>query len=303
MGGITLLIILQMSHLLKVNCLESAEVASVHPSAYNSLTLGHYTTLVSNTSTVRTRLLLHPVYAQINDVASLRIFMESHVFAVWDFMTLIKTLQRRVTCIEVPWLPPQDATSARFVNDIVLAEETDEVKPGYYISHFELYLLAMEEVGANCQPIKAFLEGLRQGYTSEQSLAALSIPATTKQFVLNTLESAQGSTHEVAATFLLGREDIIPRMFHRLLNQLEQSSGTYCHAFRLYLERHMHLDEECHAPMGQKLLMNLCSDDVQKWQDAQRITEQALQSRCTLWDGIGQAINATREVCLSASRG
>lgn len=291
-----------MSQLLEVNCSESEQVANTHWNSHTNLLLNHYATLVSNTNVARTRLLLHPVYAQVNDVQSLKVFMESHVFAVWDFMTLIKTLQRRITCIDVPWLPPQDATSARFVNDIVLAEETDEIKPGYYVSHFELYLMAMEEVGADCQPIKTFLEGLRQGHTPEQALAPLPIPATTKQFVLNTLTSAQGATHEVAATFLLGREDIIPKMFHRLLNQVEQSSGIYCHAFRLYLERHMHLDEEVHAPMGQKLLMNLCGDDTQKWQDAQRMTEQALQARHALWDGIDQAISKTREVCLSASR-
>jgi hypothetical protein len=290
-----------MSYPVKVNGLESEKDAI--EKGDGSLTFNYYNSLIENTNSLRGALLSHSIYNQVTDLASLRIFMELHIFAVWDFMTLIKTLQRRLTCVEVPWMPPQDATSARFVNDIVLGEETDEIQPGRYLSHFELYLLAMEEIGANTQSIHAFLQGLRRGYAPAQALAPLSIPATTKHFVLNTLHSAQRPTHEVAATFLLGREDIIPKMFHRLLGQLEQTSGIQCDAFRVYLERHMHLDEECHAPMGQKLLMNLCGEDAQKWQDAQRITEQALQCRYFLWNGIAEAIGTVQpDLCLSISR-
>ncbi|BAY20338.1 hypothetical protein NIES2100_00790 [Calothrix sp. NIES-2100] len=300
-----------MSHLLKATSLESQDtliskqvegIASY--SDFNNQTSDNYTALVQNTNFLRTALLSHPVYTQVNDLVALRVFMESHIFAVWDFMTLVKTLQRRLTCVDIPWIPAKVASSARFINEIVLSEETDEVKPGYYISHFELYLLAMEEVGANCRPMQAFLECLHQGDIAEQALISLPIPATTKQFVLNTLSSVQGSTHEVAATLLFGREDIIPKMFSRLLEQVEQAKGVRCHAFRLYLERHMHLDEESHAPMGKKLLINLCENDVKKWEEAQRMTEQALRSRHTLWDGIEQAIYAAKSnVCFPAASG
>ncbi len=298
-----------MSHFPKITSLKNQDfwfkqiedIAS--HSDFTSQTNDNYNALVKNTNRLRTALLSHSVYTLVNDLTALRIFMESHIFAVWDFMTLIKTLQQRLTCVDIPWIPANVATSARFVNEIVLSEETDEVKPGYYISHFELYLLAMEEIGANCQPMQTFLQCLRRGDMADQALLSLPIPLTTKQFVLNTLSSVQGSTHEVAATFLFGREDIIPKMFTRLLEQIEQAKGFRCHAFRLYLERHKHLDEQYHAPMGQQLLINLCGNDPQKWEEAQRVTEQALRSRYALWDGIEQAIyEAKSNVCIPAAQ-
>ncbi len=143
--------------------------------------------------------------------------MTNHAFAVWDFMSLLKTLQQRLTCVGVPWLPPADATAARLVNEIVLGEETDEIAPGRFVSHFDLYLAAMTEIGADTGPVR--------------------------QFVVGTLRTCAASTLEVAASFLLGREDLVPAMFRPMLAELEKA-GVKCDTYRLYLERHVYLDEE-----------------------------------------------------------
>ncbi|OCR01647.1 hypothetical protein BCD67_18880 [Oscillatoriales cyanobacterium USR001] len=246
--------------------------------------------LLKQTSTPRTALLTHSIYQQVNDLKSLQVFMKSHVFAVWDFMTLLKTLQRQLTCIELPWIPPIDIHSARLVNEIVLVEETDEITPGYYLSHFHLYLAAMEEVGADSQPIRDFITAIQQGFPANEALANLPIPESTKTFVMNTLKSANGLTHEVAAVFLLGREDVIPKMFQQILTKLEDAQGIPCNSFRLYLERHTHIDEEQHAPMGKKLLRNICGNDSLKWMQAVNAANNALKVRHCLWDGINQSI-------------
>ncbi len=254
-----------------------------------------YILLVEKIESTRAALLSHPVYKQLNDLISLRVFMESHIFAVWDFMALIKTLQRRITCLDVPWLPPTDINSARMVNEIVLAEETDEVTPKHYTSHFDLYLTAMEEIGADSSQIKNFICSLRQGFPADQALAPLSIPESTNTFVLSTLRTTNKSTHEIAAAFLLGREDIIPAMFRQLLGNLENSHVFTSDSLHLYLDRHTFLDEDQHVPMGQKLLKNICANDPLKWEQALHSAHSALKVRHSLWDGVAQSIQANRE--------
>ena len=253
----------------------------------------HFHRLEQDLAPLRDCLVTHPVYQRVGDLAGLRAFMTSHVFAVWDFMSLLKTLQRRLTCVDVPWLPPADTLAARLVNDIVLGEETDEVQPGRYMSHFDLYLAAMEEVGADRGPISAFLELLRGGTPVELALSGLEIPSETKEFVLGTMRSVETSTLEVGASFLLGREDLVPTMFRSIIKELEYQ-GSPCDAFRTYLDRHVHLDEEQHGPMAQRLLKSLCGDDPIKWRHATDAARAALSSRRSLWDGVLRAITDER---------
>jgi hypothetical protein len=245
----------------------------------------HYARLIERISPLRTSLVNHPVYTQLRDLESLQVFMESHIFAVWDFMSLVKTLQSRLTCVTTPWLPPQDIFSAPLINDIVLAEETDEVAPGFFISHFDLYLAGMQEVGANVLPIKNFIQQMREGKSVQIALNKTAIPSTTKAFVLHTIEATNQSTPEIAATFLLGREDVIPSMFRRILLNLE-NSNIDCKHLSLYLERHTHLDEDVHGPMGEQLLNNVCGDDEKKWEQSTKAAQKALLARISLWDGL-----------------
>ncbi len=87
---------------------------------------------------LRAALLDHPLYADVASIADLRRFMEDHVFAVWDFMSLLKRLQQDVTCTRVPWFPANNARAARLINDIVIGEETDVDPDGTYVSHLDL---------------------------------------------------------------------------------------------------------------------------------------------------------------------
>ncbi|MGH9869199.1 MAG: DUF3050 domain-containing protein [Candidatus Polarisedimenticolia bacterium] len=240
-------------------------------------------------ATARDAVVNHPVYARLGELPALRVFMTSHAFTVWDFMSLLKTLQRRLTCVEVPWLPSADAAAGRLVNEIVLGEETDEIAPGRYTSHYDLYLVAMKEIGADSGPIRDFVGLLARGVPAEKALADLPVPASTKKFVLGTLHTCRAATPEVAASFLLGREDLVPAMFRTIITELE-SRGTSCASFRLYLDRHVQLDEERHGPMAKKLLQSLCGEDPQKWREATEVAQQALGARRELWDGVLAAI-------------
>ena len=211
-------------------------------------------------------------------------FMEHHVFAVWDFMSLLKTLQRRLTCVQVPWVPTGPTGSRRLINDIVLVEESDELGGGF-ISHFELYLDGMRQAGADTAPINAFIALLRAGKPVVSSLKEAHAPEPAIEFVASTWEFIdQAPLHCQAATFAFGREDLIPEMFNQV-DALNAEVGQLS-VFVDYLRRHIQVDSEEHTPMAMQMLADLCGEDSGKWAEAEKIINVALAARVRLWDGI-----------------
>jgi hypothetical protein len=223
-------------------------------------------------NTLRTQLLDHPVYAEVASIEDLRRFMEDHVFAVWDFMSLLKRLQQDLTCTKVPWFPADNARAARLINDIVIGEETDADPDGSYVSHLDLYLRAMADVGASTRQFETF-----------RSLAP-----HVQAFVAHTMALAQsGSTEEVLAAFFYGREDIIPEMFGRLKKTLPGASNDNdpLRHFTYYIDRHIELDGDSHGPMGRELLEGLVADSPQRDERALRAACNSIKARIELWNG------------------
>ena len=62
----------------------------------------------------------HKLYGSVKCEKNVKIFMEDHIFAVWDFMVLLKQLQRKLTCVDKIWLPPKSNSIARYINEIVV---------------------------------------------------------------------------------------------------------------------------------------------------------------------------------------
>lgn len=235
---------------------------------------------------LRQRLFEHPLYASVQSAQSLRLFMREHVFAVWDFMSLLKRLQQLVTCCDVPWLPPADPAVSRFINQIVLGEECDEDGRGGYASHFELYLRAMDEIGADARPIRRFVGAIQRGESIETALEQAEILPSTRDFVRTTLQLArEGQPHQVAAAFFYGREDVIPEMFTRLVASLPRE-GVPVGQLEHYLNRHIELDSQDHGPLARRLLDNLCGNDPRRRREATQTACSAIQSRIRLWDGL-----------------
>src|ERR1700749_4199817 len=145
-------------------------------------------------ATLRTQLLDHPVYAEVDSVQDLRRFMEDHVFAVWDFMSLLKRLQQDLTCTRVPWFPADNARAARLINDIVIGEETDVDPDGSYVSHLDLYLRAMGDVGASTLQFDKFRSLAQVGIPVEIALVRTGVPAYVQAFVSHTMALANSGT-------------------------------------------------------------------------------------------------------------
>ncbi len=242
---------------------------------------------------LRATLARHPVYRQIDGPAALRRFMEHHVFAVWDFMSLLKALQRRLCCNDVPWLPPADPASARLVNEVVLAEESDADGRGGFLSHFGLYVRAMAGCGADTSRVDRFLAELRRGNPVPAALDAARVPGPAEAFVRRTFAVIEGGdVCALAAAFAFGREDLLPELFRRIVERLAEGAGGGLDVFRYYLHRHIGLDGDEHGPLASRLVESLCGDDEERWEVAARAAVAALEARRDLWDGVCASLRA-----------
>jgi hypothetical protein len=242
---------------------------------------------------VRSRLLDHSLYSEIDSLEDLKTFMSHHVFAVWDFFSLAKRLQQIVTCVDVPWLPPADGISARLINDIVMSEESDEDGQGGYASHFDLYLEAMREVGADRTAIDSYIDRLVAGEDCIEALERATLPPGVAEFVAFDMRLAMdGKPHEVAAAFCYGREDLIPDMFGELVGPISEEAGLEGTRIKYYIERHIVLDAHEHAPLARRLVAQLCGDDEARWREASAAAIGALEARIALWDGVLHGVRA-----------
>lgn len=251
---------------------------------------------ISYLDPLRERLDTHPVYAALRNIEDLRCFMSHHVYPVWDFMSLAKSLQGTLAPTTLPWRPVGDPAVRRFINEIILGEESDLGLPDgegneTYASHFELYCQAMSEIGADPAEALAFVE-LACGQEVDTALREGTAPAPALEFMATTFDFiASGKPHVVAAAFALGREHVIPPMFREFLAGMDIREAE-APAFYYYLERHIHLDEDSHGPLSLKMLEELCAGDPQRIREAEAAACQAVEARIRFWDGVHQAILA-----------
>jgi glutathione S-transferase len=235
----------------------------------------------------RARLLTHPLYGRMRSLADVQVFMRSHAFAVWDFMSLLKRLQRDLTCVTVPWVPVGDAEVRFLINEIVCGEESDVDPTGGRISHFDLYLRAMGAAGAEDRAIREVTTSLAQGADFAVALRQAKPPAAAARFTTATLTLAcAGKTHEVAAAFTYGREDLIPEMFLEVVRRLSSDHPGRLDVFRYYLERHIEVDGGHHGEIARRMTALLCGDDPRKAEEAALAATEAIEARLALWDGI-----------------
>jgi hypothetical protein len=216
--------------------------------------------------------------------------MQVHVYAVWDFMSLAKRLQRDLTCVELPWMPPPDIEAAHLINEIILAEETDTGPDGHPISHMDLYLAAMREVGADTRPFQQFLSLVRERVPVENALGRVGAPTCVIDFVTHTLRVAIGErTLVVMANFFYGRENVIPGMFQRLLDswgldRIEAPSFVY------YLDRHIELDGDAHGPAAEAIILRALEREPEMVETVSRAALASLTARQRLWDGTEKVL-------------
>lgn len=239
----------------------------------------------------RSKLLAHPAYKNINDLEGLQKFSQIHVYAVWDFMSLLKSLQIALTSVSLPWVPVGSANTRYLINEIVLGEESDVDENGNRISHFELYLKAMRQMGADTSGIENMLQLINEGTPIEHAIRQIDIAPEVKAFLEYTFQIAlHAPAHIKASVFTFGREDLIPSMFHELLQQLYTETPERVSIFKYYIERHIEVDGDHHSQLAIDMVAELCGDDNTKWKEATEAAKKALQVRYTLWDAVENVV-------------
>ena len=243
-------------------------------------------------------LLQHSLYEKITTIADLNSFLESHVYAVWDFMSLLKALQAKLTCTTTPWFPTENPETRYLINEIVLAEESDFTIDGRRQSHYEMYLEAMEASGANTASIEHFLYEVNSLHNIFVAIKKSSLHPNIKAFLDFTFRIIdEGKSHKIAAAFTFGREDLIPSMFTVILKNFQVNfPDTDLSKLIYYFERHIELDADEHGPMAMKMITELCGTDEQKWTEVEEVSILALEKRIGLWDAIEEQIVMKMEI-------
>ena len=241
----------------------------------------------------RERLIRHPIYGLVNTPERMRLFMQTHIWAVWDFQSLLKSVQQQLSCVTVPWVPTPDPEARRLINEIVLDEESDELPNGSFASHFELYLRSMESAGADTNPISCVIDRIRSGDPISEVLQDSTVPTEAREFVNRSFSIIySGNAHRIVAAFTYGREDIIPDMFRQVVVKLATYSPEIWGQFRYYLERHIEHDDDRHGPVCRRIVATMCGNDPVRWAEASETARHALEARIALWDSLAARLVA-----------
>jgi len=234
---------------------------------------------------LKQKIAAHPLFANKLEPKQICKFMESHIFAVWGFMSILKSLQKMITPNNLPWIPNKNTNNGlvNFVNEIILCEESDYIEGIGYISHFEIYLLAMKNMGAKTDQLDKLTSIIADKGYNEKYLDDVDASDEVKSFLKHDMEvSMNGTLPEIVGAFTLGREKVIPNMFSYILPAIKETS-TAKHLIT-YLERHIDIDGDRHGPLSMKLLDASC--DKNQLTLAYATAVKSLELRLLVWDKV-----------------
>lgn len=249
--------------------------------------------LISEIENETINLINHPLYNSIKTESDIKMYMFNQVWCVWDFMTLVKSIQIQIIPPNILWTPPKFPELGAYIYEVLLTEETDK---GYNSetnsSHFQTFLKAMKESSVDTSSVDKFIELLENGNQFEIAIDSCGIHKEAKEFITTTYEFAKSDLHISIAVFCLSREGVIPDMFMNLLANVSLSNNYKI--FNWYLNRHIYLDSQSHGPLSIKLFKTIV-DTKQKQEEALQASLKALKARNKYFNYILDSINQKQQ--------
>ena len=239
---------------------------------------------------LKNKIYKHKLFHKNLETKHIRYFMESHIFSVWGFMSILKSLQYSLSRNSLPWVPTENTRNGltSFINEIVLSEESDYIEGIGYVSHFEIYLEAMKEIGADSSKILELIDCINREGSAYDGINNLDILDEVKDFIKFDLDKALSEDlPKIVGSFTLGREKVIPNMFEHIVQSVANANAT--NKFTTYLSRHIDIDGDRHGQLSSKLLDKLCSSD-KNLEVAYQAGIDSLNLRLKVWDKISDNI-------------
>lgn len=244
---------------------------------------------------LKSELAAHCLYTKLQHMEDIHIFMEHHVFAVWDFMSLAKALQLHLDATQVIEKQTDNSKILGFVNGILTGGETDPNKKEIVLSHLEMYLELMDEIGANTTNIKKLIASSAAGLDIHEAMQIAQL-TDEQQRILNFTQTiiATNEIHKIAVAATLVPEGMISNRFLKILKETEERDNLLVPKFKNYLNRYKAIDGNDYGLLSLEMVTHFCDSDGKKWVDILDIAMKTLSHRIYLWDAIVDEIDQMR---------
>ncbi len=240
---------------------------------------------------LRKQIVHHDIFQQLDSLEHLQLFMESHAFVVWEDLSIVRAFQKSKNKDFVPWALRENAAQMRSLYATLLLAEADLDMEGKPQNHLDLYIQAMEEVGANTSKIGLLMRYLEQGVPWVDAVSSLRINPRYKEGIIHLLRHLElAEAHHLYALFGFARLHQIPPLLEATALDLAEQHPEHVATFVYYLEQarqYMCLQEDV---LMAQMLTEQCGQDKEKWDSCTRLVAEVLQWRIKVLDSISRLI-------------
>ena len=226
----------------------------------------------------------HRLYTALTRREALATFTEYHVVCAWSYNALLRSLQRDIFTQSLPINSDAHKEAIRILSEVAIEEQANESDDGQFISHLELYLDAMEDLGANTAPIIGFFDILAGGVGAAKAVEYADFCPEVAAYARTTVRLLERQFHERAAGLFYEGEYFIPDRFLHQLNRL--TPAVPVDRLLEYFDGHIEgLKRPGYSAAG-RLVEIFTADDEILSEEAEQVGEQVMRQRVHLWNTV-----------------